>query len=117
MADPVDFADDAAVRAHLLARRAELQALMASSAESRAVVQLDQAQVGRLSRIDAMQGQQMALATDRRRAIEVSRLDAALARLEAGGYGVCLRCGEEIPEKRLAFDPAATLCVDCASEG
>lgn len=112
-----DPTDDAAVRAMLLARKDELEGLIASSKESRAAVELDQSRVGRLSRMDAIQGQAMAIETDRRRALELIRLDSALARLDAGEYGACVRCGEEIAAKRLNFDPAVTLCVDCASEG
>jgi len=49
-------------------------------------------------------------ATRRRRA----DLDDALSRLDAGGYGVCERCGREIPAERLAARPAARTCVACA---
>lgn len=41
-------------------------------------------------------------------------IQAALARLEAGGYGICERCGEEIAPARLAVLPEAVLCVRCA---
>lgn len=41
-------------------------------------------------------------------------VQAALARLEAGGYGICERCGEEIAPARLAVLPEAVLCVRCA---
>jgi RNA polymerase-binding transcription factor DksA len=41
-------------------------------------------------------------------------LDAALARVEAGTYGVCMRCEEPIEPGRLAVLPEATLCADCA---
>ena len=41
-------------------------------------------------------------------------IDAALARIKAGSYGICAVCGEEIPEKRLAALPYATTCVKCA---
>ena len=107
--------DDAAVRRMLLARRADLQALMDGSREARQAVELDQTKVGRLSRMDAIQGQAMALETDRRRALELQRIDSALKRLDAGEYGLCVRCGEEIPARRLGFDPAATVCIDCAA--
>lgn len=109
--------DEAAVRATLLARKQELEALIASSKESRAAVELDQTRVGRLSRMDAIQGQAMAIETDRRRALDLKRIEAAMVRLGAGEYGVCVRCGEEIALKRLNFDPAVTLCVDCAADG
>lgn len=45
----------------------------------------------------------------------VDEVDAALARLDAGGYGVCERCGGAIPEARLAARPTARMCVSCAS--
>jgi len=44
----------------------------------------------------------------------VRLIDAALARIKEGNYGVCARCGEEIPEKRLAALPYVTTCVSCA---
>lgn len=40
-------------------------------------------------------------------------IDAALERLEAGGYGTCANCGREIGEKRLEAVPWARFCVDC----
>ena len=40
---------------------------------------------------------------------------AALARLDAGEYGVCERCGTAIPEERLEARPTARHCVGCAS--
>jgi RNA polymerase-binding protein DksA len=41
-------------------------------------------------------------------------VQAALARIEDGSYGVCSRCGEEIGEARLRAVPEATRCVNCA---
>lgn len=40
-------------------------------------------------------------------------IDAALARIEAGTYGTCERCGQPISEARLEAIPYATLCIDC----
>ncbi len=98
----------------LKARRAETEALLNSAAESAAPVTLDQTRVGRLSRMDALQQQAMAQETERRRKLDLMRIDAALARIEADDYGWCVTCGEEIPEARLTFDPAAPTRVDCA---
>ena len=39
---------------------------------------------------------------------------AALARLDAGEYGVCESCGEPIPEARLEARPTARTCITCA---
>ncbi len=40
----------------------------------------------------------------------LDQVDAALARLADGSYGVCLTCGEPILEERLAVAPAAVSC-------
>jgi len=103
-----------AYRALLAERRAELLALADTSSGSRRPVELDQSRVGRLSRMDAMQDQAMALETARRREVELRRIDAALKRIDEGEYGYCLTCGEEIAEKRLKLDPATPVCIDCA---
>jgi RNA polymerase-binding transcription factor DksA len=54
-----------------------------------------------------------ALADAERR--RLSDLDDALARLDAGTYGVCQSCGMPIPPERLEALPAATRCVACAT--
>ncbi|MDW3206034.1 MAG: TraR/DksA family transcriptional regulator [Alphaproteobacteria bacterium] len=94
-------------------RLAELAALDASTKEARAPVTLDQQSVGRLSRMDALQGQAMALATEQRRKAEEARIRAALSRIDSGDYGYCVVCDEDIPRKRLELDPAIQTCVDC----
>jgi RNA polymerase-binding transcription factor DksA len=40
--------------------------------------------------------------------------EAALARRDAGEYGVCENCGRPIGAERLAARPAARTCIDCA---
>lgn len=42
----------------------------------------------------------------------VREIDDALRMLDEGTYGTCARCGNEIPEERLAAIPYATLCVE-----
>ena len=112
--DTRDDIDIKAVKARLIALRADLRDTSATSAESREPVELDQSRVGRLSRMDALQGQAMALEIARRRENEVRRIDAALARIDGGEYGYCVTCGEDIAAKRLDLDPAAAVCIDCA---
>ena len=46
----------------------------------------------------------------------LSAIDAAIARLGAGIYGTCARCGDEIPLARLQVIPFAQYCVDCQNE-
>jgi hypothetical protein len=45
---------------------------------------------------------------------QVAAVDAALARLAAGRYGQCERCGQPIGAGRLEARPAATTCIRCA---
>ncbi|MEL6478169.1 MAG: TraR/DksA C4-type zinc finger protein [Pseudomonadota bacterium] len=96
---------------------AELRAAEQATAEDRQAVELDQQSVGRLSRMDALQVQAMALEQSRRRSQRVLALKAALKRAAEDELGVCQDCGEEIAEGRLALDPAAPLCVICARGG
>lgn len=45
---------------------------------------------------------------------EIASVKRALARIEDGTYGECVRCGTEIAEARLEARPEAALCIDCA---
>ncbi len=45
----------------------------------------------------------------------IAEIDAALARLAAGHYGRCERCGQPITPERLAARPAAPTCISCAA--
>jgi DnaK suppressor protein len=101
-------------RAMLFARKSDIEREQAAGEADRAPVELDQTSVGRVSRIDAIQGREMALAAERRRKAELVKIDAALRRVESGEYGYCVKCGEEIGDKRLALDPAVAACVNCA---
>ena len=116
MGNPV-LIDPSKFRDRLIARRRELLELMESSAESRKPVELDQTRVGRLSRMDALQNQAMSLEAERRRKVELQRIEASLKRIEEGDYGYCVACGEQIALRRLELDPTLPTCVNCASSG
>ena len=103
------------VRELLEAQRQELLASRDAAKDSTRPVILDQASVGRLSRMDAMQGQAMAIESQRRRDVQLQRIRWALARIQSGDYGLCTACDEEIAQARLEADPAASLCIACAS--
>ena len=94
--------------------RDELLVLETLTKDGRKPVELDQTQQGRLSRMDAIQLQEMALEQNRRREFEIKRIDAALKRIKDGEFGFCNNCGENIPVKRLEVSPSTPLCVDCA---
>ena len=102
-------------RQRLLQRRRALQYLQATGEAAAGVVELDQSSVGRLSRMDALQGQAMSRERQRRRQLELQQIGAALQRIAAGDYGYCVSCGEAIALPRLEHDPAVPLCIACAS--
>ncbi|MDP2206470.1 MAG: TraR/DksA family transcriptional regulator [Alphaproteobacteria bacterium] len=99
----------------LLQLRAETEAALKTAGDSVRPVELDQTSVGRVSRIDAIQQQEMALAAERRRNELMVRIDAALGRIDSGDYGYCTNCGEDIAAARLATDPTLLLCITCAA--
>lgn len=107
--------DDQPARKRLLDRLSQIEEEERISAADRAPVSLDQESVGRLSRMDALQVQAMAVAAHRRRRAERDRITAALRRLDEGEFGYCTACGEEIAAGRLAHDPSVALCIACAS--
>ena len=97
------------------ARLKELEAENALGRQGRSVVELDQQAVGRLSRMDALQNQAMAVAQQNRRDAEATGLHDALRRIGNGDFGYCEDCGDDIAVKRLELNPATTRCVSCAS--
>jgi DnaK suppressor protein len=94
----------------------ELRRGLEESADSTAPVGPDSA-LGRLTRQDAMQMQQMALAIRRRNQSRLEQVEAAIRRIGGGTYGICARCDEEISLARLRVRPEALVCVRCAEGG
>ncbi|WP_292860255.1 TraR/DksA C4-type zinc finger protein [Microbacterium sp.] len=104
----------------LRARAADLDALLSRLDADAAAVRADRADQtaddehdpegstlsGEWQRIEALR---------RAAASERSEVDAALARIAAGTYGVCVVCGAGIPAGRLEARPFATTCVACAA--
>lgn len=76
-------------------------------------VQLDQTSVGRLSRVDAFQNQQMSAGLFEREMARYGQLLSALERIEKGTYGRCERCERPIPFGRLLVFPEARTCAGC----
>lgn len=92
----------------------ELKAEDKLGAEGQSVVVLDQQSVGRLSRMDAIQNQAMAVAQQKSRDQETLRLQATLSRLDDPEFGHCEECGDEIAMGRLELNPANRRCINCA---
>ncbi len=102
-------------RPRLVAELEELLASSRTSSQDRAPVSLDQQSVGRLARMDALQIQAMAQASERRRQARIVGLRKALERLAEGEYGYCEACVEAIAAGRLEVDATARFCVACAT--
>lgn len=101
-------------RRKLMTLRDELEALQSTVDEAAQTVELDQARVGRLSRMDALQAQSMSIEVKRRQELQLRGVAAALHRIENGDYGLCPECDASIHPERLNFDPTTTLCIACA---
>lgn len=106
------------LRARLRSLHAELSTVLRDDTGLAGTVELDQAAVGRLSRVDALQQQAMAQATLRRHTLRLGRIEAALERMDQDpdDFGWCPDCGESIGWKRLAASPDAVLCVHCMAK-
>ncbi|NBB80512.1 MAG: hypothetical protein GVY36_13895 [Verrucomicrobia bacterium] len=94
------------------ARMDELNATLASTKEDTAAISPD-VSIGRLSRLDSMQMQQMAVGMQSRMREELKQLKEALLRIDRGRYGTCEMCRKDIPTERLEFQLDATVCVAC----
>jgi DnaK suppressor protein len=103
-------------RQRLLELRSDLMNLSSTSDDAAKTVYLDQSAVGRLSRMDAMRAQGMAIETKGRREQQLLKIEGALRRMAAGDFGVCVTCGEEIDIRRLDVDPSYTQCIQCADK-
>jgi len=98
----------------LLDLQNELFTSLKAGEEGARTVTLDQSTVGRLSRMGALQAQAIALESRRRQELKLQRVKSALQRIASGDFGICPRCGEDIDERRLNFDPTTPMCITCA---
>jgi len=97
----------------LLILRSEIEEYLRKSADSAAAVEPDKG-LGQLSRMEAMQDQQMVLELRRRKKRQLFDVLNALKRIEQSNFGVCIFCGKEISLERLDAFPEVQTCVFCA---
>jgi len=102
-------------RKALLHLRDELVVSLKTTQKSARPVDLDQP-IGRLSRMDAIQQQQLAQAALRNQEQRLKLVGGALKAIEEGVYGECRRCDVPIEVGRLKARPETTLCIECAEE-
>ena len=91
----------------------EINTDLAANKDDAGIVELDTS-IGRLSRMDAMQNQQMALELKRRRENQLLRIENAYKRMDEGRYGICGKCRKPIDDARLEVFPDVVTCVSCS---
>lgn len=101
---------------HLLNQQEQEVRQQLLQGEQEKTVELDQSRMGRLSRMDALQSQQVAMEQKRRLESHLKAIEGALIRINNGSFGYCFVCGEPLLMKRLEFNPTITRCMDCLKE-
>ena len=100
-------------RKRLESLKIEIEKNMSTNKSDSGVVKLDSS-IGRLSRMDALQNQQIALELKRRQENQLLRIKNAIKRMDKGQYGLCGRCKKPIEEDRLEVFPDTFTCINCA---
>ena len=104
------MSDDSGIRTQLLARQAELSSRLKATQE----IERKETAEGLNSTPQLREISEIRNGLDDEATAELNQVNEALARLEAGEYGLCESCGGPIGEARLESLPYATLCIDCA---
>lgn len=99
-------------RQRLQAMQVEIAALLGKTTKESKPVDLD-LPIGRLSRADAIQMQNMAELNKRQLEIKLKQIEGALIAVEKGSYGSCRSCGGGINPARLDARPETPFCIDC----
>jgi len=70
--------------------------------------------IGRVSRMDAINNKTINESALRENKSKLQKLERALEKSETDKFGICVKCGQDIPIGRLEFMPWTTKCVHCA---
>ena len=92
--------------------RGGIEAQLDASREDAKPVDLDEP-IGRLTRMDALQQQNMTKASRRSLEGRLKQIAGALTAVQQGDYGYCVRCDGPIGYLRLRARPESRLCVRC----
>ena len=104
----------AELKADLEALEIEIRDSLEAARDSAKPVELDQAAIGRVSRMDAIQQQSMAKASVEALKVRSQQVSAALRAVDKDDYGWCRKCEEPIGYRRLKAKPEAPFCLNCA---
>lgn len=100
------------LRQDLTEERKRLEEVLKFSKDGAKPVDLDEP-IGRLSRMDAIQQQQMTKANRSAYERKLRLIGVALDALDKGEYGFCRTCEEPIGYRRLKARPETPFCLDC----
>lgn len=103
-------------RDRLVEEREETLESLEAAKSSAKPHELDQARIGRLSRMDSLQSSAMAQEAVRRLEAELQAIDAAMERINVGNYGRCKLCRRDIDVVRLDVYPSTEVCMACAKK-
>ncbi len=110
----MDQASRKALEARMREEMAGLREQLGDLEERARTVELDQQAVGRLSRMDSLANQGIAVNALGKAKSRLARLERALSRINDEDFGLCADCGDPIAPARLLAMPEAVLCVGCA---
>jgi DnaK suppressor protein len=116
---PMDKQHSASFQQPLLDMRAALLARIAAQrggTVSRADAAADHFGQPEVSRAQVATERELEFALGERETAELTAIAAALARIEAGTYGLCNDCGLTIPAARLKVSPEAPRCILCQEQ-
>ena len=91
----------------------EIEEYLVNTKESAEAVSPDKS-LGRLSRMEAMQDQQLILEARRRKKMQKVAVLSALQRIANDQFGTCVFCGKPIAPERLEVAPESSTCVSCS---
>lgn len=95
----------------LQAKRTELSAATANRDE----IRIENAAED-VDRIQQRMNREIAIRNLDRESRLLKSVEEALERIEIGSFGMCVRCDQEIPEKRLKAVPWASYCLSCQED-
>jgi DnaK suppressor protein len=104
------------LRSLLQANKTKLEQQLLDAESATGVVTLDQSTVGRVSRVDAMQQQSMAVSTRAKAESTLRKVLIALKRIDREDFGCCGQCDEPIQFNRLKVQPQANHCLKCQDQ-
>ncbi|MEA3306654.1 MAG: TraR/DksA C4-type zinc finger protein [Elusimicrobiota bacterium] len=92
----------------------EFKAALNSNKDTTETVSLDDS-IGRLSRVDALHAQNIAMSLQGNIEVKLKLAHQALEKISKGeDYGICVACNKPIAEARLEVMPETPLCIDCS---